>query len=268
MLAVSRVTGEYELVGIFHAGYSQGSALNVVIAIDQVRDLMTTLKRSAPEHQPELRGLERSAREDPPRPRSAEGALLPVRRPRGEHPGETRMDRSSSRCSRRTSPSLLTRCSSSRVMRPALLRGSAFQPGSRSARRAGSKITRGQRCSPTCRPRWLVLSTIWQAPRSLMPRSGRLARAESAVETIGRPHHSSGQSLRARHGVSNRHRTVDPGDRREAGADARNQHCSLRRALRDARGFRSKRWPTVAPVGRPPRPVPAALTCRRWIAPC
>jgi S1-C subfamily serine protease len=57
VLAVSRVTGEYELVGVFHAGYSQGSALNVVIGIDQVRDLMTTLKRSAPEHQPELVAL-------------------------------------------------------------------------------------------------------------------------------------------------------------------------------------------------------------------
>jgi S1-C subfamily serine protease len=46
VLAVSRATGEYELVGIFHAGYSQGSALNVVVGIDQVRDLMTTLKRT------------------------------------------------------------------------------------------------------------------------------------------------------------------------------------------------------------------------------
>ena len=45
MLAVSCATGEYELVGIFHAGYTEGSALNVVVGIDQVRDLMTTLKR-------------------------------------------------------------------------------------------------------------------------------------------------------------------------------------------------------------------------------
>ncbi len=58
VLAVSRATGEYELVGIFHAGYSQGSALNVVIGIDQVRDLMTTLKRSAPEHQEDLVALD------------------------------------------------------------------------------------------------------------------------------------------------------------------------------------------------------------------
>jgi Trypsin-like peptidase domain len=46
VLAVSCKTGEFELVGVFHAHYSGGSALNVVIAIDQVRDLMTTLKRA------------------------------------------------------------------------------------------------------------------------------------------------------------------------------------------------------------------------------
>ena len=46
VLAVSCRTGEYELVGIYHAGYTGGSALNVVVGIDQVRDLMTTLKRS------------------------------------------------------------------------------------------------------------------------------------------------------------------------------------------------------------------------------
>jgi Trypsin-like peptidase domain len=46
VFAVSCKTGEFELVGIFHAAYSRGSALNVVVSIDQVRDLMTTLKRS------------------------------------------------------------------------------------------------------------------------------------------------------------------------------------------------------------------------------
>jgi len=46
VLAVSCKTGEFELVGIYHAGYAQGSALNVVVGIDQVRDMMTTLKRS------------------------------------------------------------------------------------------------------------------------------------------------------------------------------------------------------------------------------
>ena len=47
VLAVSCKTGEFELVGIFHAHYNNASALNVVIAIDQVRDLMTTLKRTS-----------------------------------------------------------------------------------------------------------------------------------------------------------------------------------------------------------------------------
>jgi hypothetical protein len=46
VLAVSCKTGEYELVGVFHAGYLNGSALNVVVGVDQIRDLMTTLKRS------------------------------------------------------------------------------------------------------------------------------------------------------------------------------------------------------------------------------
>lgn len=46
VLAVSCKTGELELVGIFHAHYNAASALNVVIGIDQVRDLMTTLQRS------------------------------------------------------------------------------------------------------------------------------------------------------------------------------------------------------------------------------
>jgi S1-C subfamily serine protease len=46
VLAVSCTTGEYELVGIFHADYTRGNSLNVVIHIDDVRDLMTTLKRS------------------------------------------------------------------------------------------------------------------------------------------------------------------------------------------------------------------------------
>jgi serine protease Do len=50
VLAVSCLTGEFELVGVYHAGYSEGSALNVVIAIDQLRDLMTTLKRTPRPH--------------------------------------------------------------------------------------------------------------------------------------------------------------------------------------------------------------------------
>lgn len=46
VLAVSCKTGQLELVGIFHAQYREGNALNVVVAIDQVRSLMTTLQPS------------------------------------------------------------------------------------------------------------------------------------------------------------------------------------------------------------------------------
>ena len=44
VLAVSCKTGEFELVGIYHARYSRGAALNVVVSIDQLRPLVTTLK--------------------------------------------------------------------------------------------------------------------------------------------------------------------------------------------------------------------------------
>jgi S1-C subfamily serine protease len=47
VLAVSCETGAYELVGIFHADYSRGSSLNVVVHVDGVRELMTTLKRTS-----------------------------------------------------------------------------------------------------------------------------------------------------------------------------------------------------------------------------
>jgi len=50
VLAVSCKTGEFELVGIYHAEYTRGSALNVVVGIDQVRDLMATLRRSPRGH--------------------------------------------------------------------------------------------------------------------------------------------------------------------------------------------------------------------------
>lgn len=44
VLAVSNKTGALELVGLFHAAYSAGEALNVAVGIDEVRQLMTTLK--------------------------------------------------------------------------------------------------------------------------------------------------------------------------------------------------------------------------------
>lgn len=48
VLALSCRTGEYELVGLYHAGYMRGSALNVVVGINQLRDLMYSLKRTPP----------------------------------------------------------------------------------------------------------------------------------------------------------------------------------------------------------------------------
>ncbi|HEX4457544.1 MAG TPA: serine protease, partial [Polyangia bacterium] len=62
VLAVSNRTGELELVGIFHAGYTDGSALNVVVGIDQLRDLMTTLKRSPRTHNDAPVALDEPAR--------------------------------------------------------------------------------------------------------------------------------------------------------------------------------------------------------------
>jgi serine protease Do len=46
VFAVSCGTGEFELVGVYHAGYVHGSAINVVVGIDQARDLLDALKRT------------------------------------------------------------------------------------------------------------------------------------------------------------------------------------------------------------------------------
>jgi S1-C subfamily serine protease len=61
VLALSCKSGEFELVGIYHAGYTNGSALNVVVGIDQVRDFMTTLKRTPHAHA-EAASLDSAAR--------------------------------------------------------------------------------------------------------------------------------------------------------------------------------------------------------------
>jgi serine protease Do len=63
VLAISTRTGEFELVGIFHAHYSDGNGLNLVIGIDQVRDLMTSLKRAPRPHLSANAPLDRSSRE-------------------------------------------------------------------------------------------------------------------------------------------------------------------------------------------------------------
>ncbi len=62
VLAVSCRTGEFELVGVYHAGYAGNTPLNVVVAIDQVRDMMTTLKKSPRRDRGEVSALDRKAR--------------------------------------------------------------------------------------------------------------------------------------------------------------------------------------------------------------
>src|SRR5438874_2065973 len=44
VFAVSCRTSEPELVGVFHAGYAEAAALNVVVAIDQLREELETLR--------------------------------------------------------------------------------------------------------------------------------------------------------------------------------------------------------------------------------
>ena len=63
VLALSCKTGEFELVGLFHAAYSRGSALNVAIGIDQLRDLMNTLKRAPHAHSDGTIALDAAARQ-------------------------------------------------------------------------------------------------------------------------------------------------------------------------------------------------------------
>lgn len=48
VLAVSCRTGELELVGLYHAGYKGSPALNTVVGIDQLRDLMDNLRPTRP----------------------------------------------------------------------------------------------------------------------------------------------------------------------------------------------------------------------------
>src|SRR5262249_10111871 len=62
VFAISRRTGQLELVGVYHAGYTGGSALNLVVGIDQIRDLMFDLKRSSHPHTEGAVALDLSAR--------------------------------------------------------------------------------------------------------------------------------------------------------------------------------------------------------------
>lgn len=45
VFAINRQTGEYELVGLYHAGYTRATALNAVVGIDQLKDMMFSLRR-------------------------------------------------------------------------------------------------------------------------------------------------------------------------------------------------------------------------------
>ncbi|BDG06300.1 S1 family peptidase [Anaeromyxobacter oryzae] len=64
VFAVSCRTGEFELVGIYHAAYLPGSALNVVVSVDQLRPLLDTLKRPPPRpREPGAVVLDAAARE-------------------------------------------------------------------------------------------------------------------------------------------------------------------------------------------------------------
>ena len=62
VLGISCATGEYELVGVYHAGYSEGNALNAVIGIDQIRDLMSTFKRTPHDREPSTLAMDADAR--------------------------------------------------------------------------------------------------------------------------------------------------------------------------------------------------------------
>lgn len=88
VFAVSCKTGEFELVGVYHAGYTGGSALNVVVDIDQLRDLMFTLKRAA-RPKSEVATLDARSRSElyllasqTPEPFFPFGSLTAVARPR------------------------------------------------------------------------------------------------------------------------------------------------------------------------------------------
>jgi serine protease Do len=62
VFAVSCRTRELELVGVYHAGYGEGSALNLVVGVDQLRDFLDTLKRG-PRRRPDPRSLDAAARQ-------------------------------------------------------------------------------------------------------------------------------------------------------------------------------------------------------------
>jgi serine protease Do len=44
VLAVSCATRELELVGVYHAGYKEGSSINVAVGVDEAREILATLR--------------------------------------------------------------------------------------------------------------------------------------------------------------------------------------------------------------------------------
>jgi serine protease Do len=62
VLAVSCRTGEFELVGLYHARYTRGSALHTVVGIDQLHDLFTSLKRAPKKARDGSPGLDAASR--------------------------------------------------------------------------------------------------------------------------------------------------------------------------------------------------------------
>ncbi len=76
VLAVSCRTGELELVGLYHAGYRDSPALNVVIGIDQLRELMESFRRTRPSR----------SGDDVPLTAEARGALLVALEKKGALP--------------------------------------------------------------------------------------------------------------------------------------------------------------------------------------
>jgi serine protease Do len=133
VLAASCKTGELELVGIYHAGYLLGSALNVVVGIDQLRDLMTTLKRTPRSHGDGAVALDDAAR----------ATLLRC--------GRAATARWCSKCSRAIFRSTRRRCSPTKIWRwpeASATSGACGSAASPASSRTGAPIS-----TPTDKPR-------------------------------------------------------------------------------------------------------------------
>jgi S1-C subfamily serine protease len=62
VMAISCKTRRFELVGIYHAGYHRGQALNTVVGVDEFREIMTTLRpRTRKQPTSELSAADRQA---------------------------------------------------------------------------------------------------------------------------------------------------------------------------------------------------------------